>query len=115
MLSRPPPRKIAGLIAAWITSNLVWTLLSGFAGATTSAVLKEAGVFENAFGLVAVALLVAAISIVMVQKVRQRQQIRAALDKDDRLAVAIYGETKKELERRAQQHARENVNRLEGR
>jgi hypothetical protein len=39
---------------------------------------------------------------------RKRRQVPPALE-DDRLAVAIYGEEQKEREKRARQHAKENV------
>ena len=57
----PHPTKVAGLVLAWLASNLAWTLFGGFVGALISAILKDKGVFENTYGLVAIGLLVAAV------------------------------------------------------
>jgi uncharacterized membrane protein YeaQ/YmgE (transglycosylase-associated protein family) len=112
MLSHPSPKKIAGVIAAWVASNVMWTLLSGAVGAFVSAALKEKGVLKDPYSLVAIGFLVAAICVAIVQKIQQQRRIRP-VPADDRLAVAIYGEEQKELQRRAQQRARENVDQLD--
>lgn len=58
--SLPQPKTAAKWVVAWVVSNLVWTLVSGAAGALVSALLKGLGVLDNTYALVGVGLLVAA-------------------------------------------------------
>jgi hypothetical protein len=47
----------------WVASNLLWSLVVAASGAVVSAVLKAASVLDNPYGLVAVALFVAALLV----------------------------------------------------
>lgn len=61
MLSLPSPKTALKFGAAWVASNVAWALLSGAAGAIASAILKAGGVLDNAYGLVAIGLVIAAL------------------------------------------------------
>jgi hypothetical protein len=92
MQSLPHPTKVAGLILAWVASNLAWTLFSGFVGALISAILKDRGVFENTYGLVAIGLLVAAVlasAPTMTRRIRLRHRGGSSEDKGGYRGAAI--------------------------
>lgn len=61
MLSLPSPKTALKFGAAWVASNVAWSLFSSAAGALASAILKAGGVLDNTYGLVAVGLLIAAL------------------------------------------------------
>ena len=102
-------KRAAKWIANSLASNLVWVLISGSLGAVASAVLKAMGAFSNPYGLVAIGLLVAAICVVVIQKVQQRRRTRPEIDDD--LALMIYNAQREERERVAKRIAEEEVRR----
>jgi hypothetical protein len=86
--------KAAKWLVAWIASNFAWTLVSGFAGALVSAILKDKGVFENPYGLVALGFLVAALfasAPAATKPLRRSRQRRAALTLGDALLPEHIG------------------------
>jgi hypothetical protein len=92
MQSLPHPTKVAGLVLAWVASNLAWTLFSGFVGALIGAILKDKGMFENTYGLVAIGLLVAAAlasTPTMTRRIRLRHRGGSSEDKGRYRGAAI--------------------------
>jgi hypothetical protein len=92
MQSLPNPTKVAGLVLAWLASNLAWTLFSGFVGALISAILRDKGVFENTYGLVAIGLLVAAVlasAPAITRRIRLRHREGSSEDKGGYRGAAI--------------------------
>jgi hypothetical protein len=101
---------VARRIAAWLVGNLVWTILSsGFVGALLAAILKNMGALSNPYGLVAIALLVAALCVATIRKV-QKQRAQPEID-SEQLTLTVYNALREERERAAQQIAKEEVDR----
>lgn len=75
MRSLPPLKTTAKWLAAWVASNLVWTLVSGAAGALVSGLLKGLDVLDNVYALAGVGLLVMAVVAKLPALIGRRREV----------------------------------------
>jgi drug/metabolite transporter (DMT)-like permease len=101
--------RVAKWIANLLASQIVWVLLCTALGTLSSAILKAENVLSNPYGLVALALFIAAICVALIQKI-QRHRAQPEIDRS-RLAMAIWTRQQEKTDQRADRIIKETVDR----